>query len=422
MKLNGLIIIMICMISCKRDFEAPVPDLSWGEFDSASINPLPHGAMKKMEGVYTINEGSDVFGPLAVLKWSYTKTPGNDTVFHLSIFTEKDVSYFITEARKKDSAILLNGYWRKLDNTETGKVRLRIEGSSGAEHLLSSEPVTTANQVIVSGLFGEGEEMPFKTLKLSYLRPLNIIPPYEIIAHRGGGRNADLLPASENSVEMLLMAARFGATGVEIDVRLTKDGVPILYHDETLNERSIQKNGMLGPIENFTYEQLSAVVRLKRGGMIPTLREGLQTILESTPIRFVWLDLKYKGSLQIVRDMQQEFLQKAANMGKPLEIYMGIPDEDVYNNFLQLPGYQNIPSLVELEIEKVVGANAKIWAPMFTKGLQNEEVMTVQGQGRRAFVWTVDGANNVRKFMYEGRFNGILSNQPSIVAYYYYAK
>ena len=422
MKLNGLLILMICMISCKRDFEAPVPDLSWGEFDSASTQPLPHGAMKKMEGVYTVSEGSDIFGPLAVIKWSYTKIPGSDTVFHLSIFTENEVSYFITEGRKKDSAILLNGYWRKLSNTETGKVRLRIEGSTGADHLFSSEPETSASQVVISGQFGEESNLPDKPLKLTYLRKLNTTTPYEVIAHRGGGRNADLLPASENSIEMLLLAARLGATGVEIDVRLTKDGIPVLYHDETLNERSVQKSGMLGPIENFTYQQLSSVVRLKRGGKIPTLKEGLQTILESTPIRFVWLDLKYKGSLQVVRDIQQEFVQKASNMGKPVEIVLGIPDEDVLNDFLQLPNYQNIPSLVELEVPKLVQANGIIWAPMFTKGLQTEEVISVQGMGKRAFVWTVDGPNNVRKFMYEGRFNGILSNQPSIVAYYYYAK
>jgi glycerophosphoryl diester phosphodiesterase len=410
------------MSSCKKDYDAPVPDLAWGEFDSASKAPLPHGAMKKMEGVYTILEGGDEFGPLAVLKWSYTKIPGADTVFQLSIFAENEVSYFITEARMKDSGVLLNGYWRQLQTTSTGKVRLRIESATGAKHLFNSDPVTSANQVVISGLYSLGENVPQKPLRLSYLRPLNQTTPFEIIAHRGGGRNADLLPANENSVEMFMLASSFGATGVEIDVRLTKDGVPILYHDETLNERLIEKNGMVGPIKNFTYQQLSTAVRLKRGGKIPTLREGLTTLLENTPIRYVWLDLKYNGSLQIVRDIQQEFLQKAASMGKPFEITMGIPDEDVYNNFLLLPGYQNIPSLVELEVEKVITANARIWAPMFTKGLQNEEVQAIQAQGRRAFVWTVDGPNNVRKYMYEGRFNGILSNQPEIVAYYYYAK
>jgi glycerophosphoryl diester phosphodiesterase len=422
MKVFVLIIIILCMTSCKRDFEAPIPDLSWGEFDSASKDPLPHVAMNKLEGVYTIMEGGDDFGPLAVLKWSYTKLPGSDTVYHLSIFTENEVSYFITEARAKDSSVLLNGYWRQLANISTGIVRLKIAAATGGQHLFNSDPVTTAGQVIISGVYGREQNQPTKNFKLSYLRPLNHTPSFEIIAHRGGGRNADLLPANENSVEMFMLASRFGATGVEIDVRLTKDGVPILYHDETLNERLIEKNGMVGPIKNFTYQQLSTAVRLKRGGKIPTLREGLTALLENTPIRYVWLDLKYNGSLQIVRDIQQEFLQKAANMGKPFEITMGIPDEDVYNNFLLLPGYQNIPSLVELDVEKVVTANARIWAPMFTKGLQNDEVQAIQAQGRRAFVWTVDGPNNVRKYMYEGRFNGILSNQPEIVAYYYYAK
>ncbi len=409
------------MGSCKRDFDAPVPDTSWELFDAAPAGILPHGVMKKMEGVYTITKGTETFGPLAVLKWSYTKK-GNDTIYNVSFFSETDIAYFICEAKKHDDYILVNGYWRKLSGTETGRVRLTISAASGADHLFSSNPNTAANDVIISGVYGSGENVPDIPLEFAYARPHYQAMPFEIIAHRGGGRNADLLPASENSVEMILLAASLGATGVEIDVRMTKDEVPILYHDESLNERLVQKNGMLGPIKNFTYQQLNATIKLKRGGKIPTLQEGLQTILYNTPLRYVWIDVKYDGPLDKVRALQEQFMQAAAAMGKPLEITIGIPDEDVYNNFLQLPGYQNIPSLVELEPEKATAANARIWAPMFTKGLQNDEVAAIQAQGRRAFVWTVDGANNVRKFMYEGKFNGILSNQPSIVAYYYYAR
>jgi glycerophosphoryl diester phosphodiesterase len=421
MKSIGIILMMMTMISCKRDFDAPIPDVSWEVFQAASPQPLPHGAMKKMEGVYNLTEGANSFGPLAVMKWSYTKV-GNDTMHHFSIFTEKDIAYFICEARRTDSAILLNGYWRRMANTNTGRVRLTITHSGGAEHLFSSDPVTAAGQVVISGTFGVGEALPEQPIAFSYARPNNNVLPYEIIAHRGGGRNADLLPASENSLEMLLLAARFGATGVEIDVRLTKDGIPILYHDASLNERLVQKNGILGPIENFTFQQLSATVRLKRGGKIPTLREGLQTIIQCTPLRFVWLDVKYDGPLDKVLALQEEFTQIASSMGRPLEIVIGIPDENVFENFKKLPNYQAIPSLSELDPEETNSINAKIWAPMFTKGLQNEEVAQMQALGRRAFVWTVDGENNVRKFMYEGRFNGILSNQPSIVAYYYNAK
>jgi glycerophosphoryl diester phosphodiesterase len=37
-------------------------------------------------------------------------------------------------------------------------------------------------------------------------------------------------------------------------------------------------------------------------------------------------------------------------------------------------------------------------------------------------VWTLDGAENIKEYMYNGDFDGILSNYPSLVAYYYYAK
>lgn len=50
-----------------------------------------------------------------------------------------------------------------------------------------------------------------------------------IIAHRCGGALAP-----ENSLAGLDIAARLGCRGVEFDVMLTADGVPVLMHDETL--------------------------------------------------------------------------------------------------------------------------------------------------------------------------------------------
>jgi len=50
------------------------------------------------------------------------------------------------------------------------------------------------------------------------------------LAHRGDWRRAP-----ENSLEALLAALAVpGCDGVEIDVRLSRDGVPVLLHDETL--------------------------------------------------------------------------------------------------------------------------------------------------------------------------------------------
>ncbi|MGD2139925.1 MAG: glycerophosphodiester phosphodiesterase family protein, partial [Burkholderiales bacterium] len=52
--------------------------------------------------------------------------------------------------------------------------------------------------------------------------------PYpRVIAHRGGG-----LLAPENTLAALRYAANLGFQGVEFDVKLTADEVPVLLHDD----------------------------------------------------------------------------------------------------------------------------------------------------------------------------------------------
>lgn len=416
-----LISYCIFFLSCRRDFEAPVPDTEWDLFDSPAATALASFTRAKTEGVYTLEQGADAFGNLTAAKWSYTVT-GADTVYHLSFFLERAAAYFICEGKQLDSSILLNGYWRRMTTTETGRVRLTITKEAGSRHLLAATPFNPAtDNITITGVYSNGNSIPDVPLTLRYTRPLNKARPFEILAHRGGGRTADLLPASENSVEIIRLASRFGASGVEIDVRLTKDGVPILFHDATLNERVVQQNGLLGPVENYTYAQLQTLVRLPKGERIPTLKQALETIVYHTPLQFVWLDTKYNGSLQVLQNMQIDFLAQAAAINRTVQIVIGIPDEEVLKNFKQLSSYQAIPSLVELGQQEVRDVNARVWAPQWTLGLQNDEVTQMQNEGRRAFTWTMDVPENIQQYMQQGRFNGILSNYPSLVAFYYYA-
>jgi glycerophosphoryl diester phosphodiesterase len=421
---KSFIIISLCIffLACRReDLEAPVPDLTWDLFTSPSARQLAATAFQKAEGVYAVEQGADAFGNLAAAKWSYTAA-GADTTFHLSFFCEKEAAYFVCEGRRLDSAILLDGYWRKMVSTETGRVRLTIAKDSGAGYLLRNNASLLGDSLIITGVYGRGNTLPERGIRLRYTKPLFRAMPFQVLAHRGGGRTADLLPASENSVEIIRMASCFGATGVEIDIKLTKDGIPVLFHDATLNERVVQKSGLLGPIENYTFDQLSTLVRLTNGERIPTLRQALEAILLQTPLQFVWLDIKYNGPLQAIRDLQAEYLQKGEAMGRKLEIVIGIPDEDVLNNFKKLSSHQSIPSLVEFSPEETMAVNARIWAPQWTLGLQSEEVAKQQLQGRRVFTWTMDIEENVERYLEEGAFNGILTNYPSVVAYHYYVR
>jgi glycerophosphoryl diester phosphodiesterase len=416
MKSYLLLLLFFGLVSCQEIIDAPVPNLAWDAFDAATAKPLTANERIALEGIYAIGEADDDFGNEAALKWSYVANEP-DTTYYLSFFCAEDVRYFICQGKKTDSVILLNGYWRNVENTKTGKAHFTIYDTATTFNINEQR-----SSLIISGTYGMGDDEPEKKLSFQYLRPLYNKSPYQIIAHRGGGRNNDLLPASENSVEMILLAAQLGCNGTEIDVQLTKEGVPVLFHDANINDRLTTKTGIHGPMNEYTLAELEKEVTLKRGGKVPTLEQALETILYKTPLEFVWLDCKYKEGIKKVRELQKEFTEKAAGIGRKLEIVIGIPDEEVLTAVMQLPDYKNIPTLCELDTSKALQVNAKIWAPSWTKGHQDEEVIAMQARGKRAFVWTVDVPDKIKEFIYEAKFNGMVTNRPTMAAYYYYAR
>ncbi|RYZ31096.1 MAG: glycerophosphodiester phosphodiesterase family protein [Chitinophagaceae bacterium] len=415
-----LLLFVIGFISCQQIIEAPMPNLKWAEFDSPEAKPLTSDERKALEGVYLVGDAADDFGKEAALKWTYVAAE-KDTTYYLSFFCAEDVRYFICQGKRKDSNILLNGYWRNVENTKIGKAYFTIPakdmggaGSNAAAHQQLS--------LGISGMYGFGDDEPHKKVSFRYNRPLNSDSTYMIVAHRGGGRNNDLLPASENSVQMIPLAAQLGARGIEIDIQLTKDKVPVLFHDANVNDRLTTKTGIHGPISDYTSTELDKEVKLKRGGKVPTLKQALDTVLYRTPLEFVWLDCKYKEGMPLIHALQKEYMQKATQMGRKLTIIIGVPDEEVMAGFQQLPDYKNIPSLCELDIAKAAQINANIWAPSWTKGHQTEEVDAVHARGKKAIVWTVDVPDKIKEFMYEAKFDGMVTNRPTMAAYYLYSR
>ncbi len=406
-------------VSCQKEESVIEPQIKWDLFESADSTPLPEKCRQSMEGVYSITSGDETFGTLAAWKWSYTINDA-DTVFYFSAFCEKDITYIICEGRRLDSSILLSGYWRTMINTYTGTVRLRINANEGAQLLLSAQPVITENSIIIDGFYGVENSIPDSRLTMSFKKTNYNATPFMVVAHRGGGRSSDHLPASENSIEMMRMASRYGANGIEIDVRLTSDNVPVIYHDETLNDRLIQSNGMVGPIVNYSYTQLNSLVRLINGEHIPTLRQALETIVFETPLEFVWLDMKDANSMSIVRSLQQEFSNKAIASGRTVEIMIGLP-EDAVGAFLSLPDFSQSPCVCEPE-SKVQEVDARIWGASWSDGLQPDAVNEMHSEGRRVIAWTIDDPQFIDRYLNEGNFDGILTNYPSCLAFKYYAK
>lgn len=74
-----------------------------------------------------------------------------------------------------------------------------------------------------------------------------------VIGHRGLGKNfhsKKSLQLGENTVESFIAAASLGASYVEFDVQLTKDNIPVVYHDFLVAETGVDI-----PMHELTLEQ-----------------------------------------------------------------------------------------------------------------------------------------------------------------------
>ncbi|TEY73182.1 hypothetical protein BOTCAL_0082g00330 [Botryotinia calthae] len=74
-----------------------------------------------------------------------------------------------------------------------------------------------------------------------------------VIGHRGLGKNTSAnksLQLGENTLQSFIAAANLGANYVEFDVQLTKDHVPVIYHDFLVSETGID-----APVHTLTLEQ-----------------------------------------------------------------------------------------------------------------------------------------------------------------------
>lgn len=99
----------------------------------------------------------------------------------------------------------------------------------------------------------------------------------QVIGHRGAAAYAP-----ENTLEGIHTAADMGASWVEFDVKLTKDGVPILFHDDDL-ERTTGVPGLVADIMYDDIRHLDAGSWFGdsfKGAKIPTLEDAVEVLLK----------------------------------------------------------------------------------------------------------------------------------------------
>ncbi len=121
------------------------------------------------------------------------------------------------------------------------------------------------------------------------------------IAHRGYSGKFE-----ENTMIAFEKAIEYRADGIETDVQLSKDKIPVLIHDETLERTTDGK----GYVKDYTLAELKKF-KTKSGKEMPTLKEFFELVADSN-LKILNLELKnsifpYEGLEEKVLEMIYEY-------------------------------------------------------------------------------------------------------------------
>jgi glycerophosphoryl diester phosphodiesterase len=125
----------------------------------------------------------------------------------------------------------------------------------------------------------------------------------KLFAHRGSSS-----AAPENTMSAFRQALNDGADGIEIDVQLTRDGIPIVIHDEKLG-RTVQGQGWIKDYSWGSLQKLDAGSWFGpsfQGERIPRLEEFLDWI---RPTQLL-INIELKNSIVFYPTLEQQVIEK----------------------------------------------------------------------------------------------------------------
>lgn len=200
--------------------------------------------------------------------------------------------------------------WNRLSSGENTETSSRI-----------SEEEAVARASVFEKFLRENKELR-ETQQERKRASLAQSPRPVVWAHRGMS-----LQYPENTLEAFRAAAELGSAlgGIETDVQLSRDGVVMIFHDETLDRVTNTK----GNLRDFTYEELRRVRVMRHDGtsaQIPTLEEVLALLKPYCEKNGLRLNIELKTSVYRYEGIEKKTLDLVRKYG--MEKYV------VYSSFL----------------------------------------------------------------------------------------
>jgi glycerophosphoryl diester phosphodiesterase len=238
------------------------------------------------------------------------------------------------------------------------------------------------------------------------------------IAHRGASAHAP-----ENTMFAFRSAEEFGADGIEIDVRLSADGVPVVIHDATV-DRTTDGHGEVACLRLDQLRTLDAGTWFNpdcAGARIPTFSEVLDTfggrlLLNIELKQVAWRDMGLERAVvELIRlhglepdgGSEADILISSFNPGvlhRVARLASRIPRGLIYSPAQPLSSVRG--RLVWLSPHPVLH-------PRHDQ-VDAEYVAQAHQRGYRVNTWTVDDPSEMHRLLSLG-VDGITSNTPDVL-------
>ena len=266
--------------------------------------------------------------------------------------------------------------------------------------------IVAAGVVCCAGMASERPQMPFT----GFAGPV-------IIGHRGGA-----LEAPENTLAAVAHSKRVGADWVELDVRLSADGVPVIIHDARL-ERTTSGQGEVAA------SKVSKLTKLAAGS--PSLEPQLLAALQGrgiVPPRFSVEGERLPLLSEVLRESEIRFMLELKGSNREPREFVRIVVETIYDAYatervaigsfdpaLLWAAHERDPSLPLIGIvETVEQLNAMLNLPVAILAVPVALVEQAQNlvQAQTAlWVWTVYDVETAQQLV-KAKVHGIITDVP----------
>ena len=402
------LMLLLVFFSCSKNQILLQPDISLG-----NVNFISDTSMKKMEGIYTLGSGSSALGTQFVCKASKYK---------VSFFSNAGGVFMILSygLDPTDSSLKFSGFWRFSQVPTQGLIDFTLPKADALAFLKTGD---ISNLSLPGTVYDPDNHASPITLQFSRnFSAYAKATPFEIYSHHGVQTTSNP-PFAQNSLLGVTNDEDYGVNGLEFDVQMTLDQVPIMMHDGNIDIRLTQKSPISGDYNQYKFDFLEDYIRLVDGQKIPSLDQCLTAFIDSTTMKYFWMDIKGDpGVFQALLPVVQKAYAHAASVGREIVVYADMPSTTVISQFQSYPEYRasGLPTMCELTYQDVVDNGCTRWGPRYSRGLLLSDVATAHAAGIKVISWTLNQKSLIDNYIQNGQFDGFISDYPCYVVYDFY--